>query len=71
MRRSATISLGEFRMVTKDMSDDTIIMVASDRTFNQALAVQFYPQETSLDRHGVILLQPDTSDSVYFTDGMI
>ena len=68
MRRSATISLGEFRMMTKDMSDDIIIMVVSDRTFNQALAVEFYPQETSLDRQGVILLRPDTSDSVYFVD---
>ena len=70
MKRSDTISLGEFRKMTKDMPDDTAIMIVAEGPYsNEALAVEFYPFETSLDRQGVILLRPDTSDSVSFTDG--
>lgn len=69
MRRSDTISLGEFRKMTKDMPDDAVIMIVAENAHNQALAAEFYPWETSLDRQGVILLRGDTSDSVSFTDG--
>jgi hypothetical protein len=69
MKRSDTISLGEFRKMTKDMSDDAVIMIVAENAHNQALVAELYPCETSLDRQGVILLRGDTSDSVSFTEG--
>ena len=69
MRRSDTISLGEFRRMTKDMPDDAVIMIVAENAHNQALAAELYPWETSLYRQGVILLRGDTSDSVSFTEG--
>lgn len=70
MKRSDTMSLGEFRELTKDMSDDAVIMIVSEKAYHEALAVQLYPLCTSLDDQGsgVILLEADTSDSVHFTD---
>lgn len=69
MKRSDALTLGELRELTKDMDDRTAIMVVSEGAQNEALAVQLYPFETSLDRQGVLLLRPDVSNSITFSDG--
>lgn len=70
MKRSDTMSLGEFRELTKDMPDDAIIMISSEQMYQEALAVHSYPFCTSLDDQGsgIILLESDISDSVHFED---
>lgn len=69
MKRSDTLTLGELRELTKDMDDRTAIMIVAESAQNEALAVKLYPFETSLDRQGVLLLRPDVSDSITFSDG--
>ncbi len=69
MTRRDTLTLGEFRELTKDMDDQVAILIVSELAHNEALAVDTYAFETSLDRQGVFLLQPKTSESVKFTDG--
>lgn len=66
MERSKTLSLGEFRQLTKDLPDDTAIMIVSEN--NNALALSAYPFETSLDKSGVFLLNMNIYESVHFTD---
>lgn len=70
MKRGDTMSLGEFRELTKDRPDNAIIMIASEQMNNHALAVHLYPVCTSLDDQGagIILLEADISDSVPFAD---
>ena len=63
MKRDKTLSLGEFKQLTKDLPDDTAIMVAMN---NYALAVSVYVFETTLDKQGVFLLDVSTKDSVRF-----
>lgn len=63
MKRDKTLSLGEFRKLTKDLPDDTAIMVAMK---NYALAVNMLVFETTLDKQGVFLLDVNTKDSVRF-----
>lgn len=63
MKRDKTLSLGEFKQLTKDLPDDTAIMVAMN---NYALAVSVYVFETTLDKQGVFLLDVGTKDSVRF-----
>ena len=69
MKRGDTLTLGELRELTKDMDDRVAIMVVAESAQNEALAVQLYPFETSLDRQGVLLLRADVSKSVTFSDG--
>ena len=69
MKRSACMTLGEFREVTKDMPDRTILMVVSHQgDGNNALALQPYPFCTSLDYQDVYLMEADISDCVRFED---
>lgn len=70
MKRGDTMSLGEFREITKDLPDDAIIMIVSEAMQYEALAVHQYPFCTSLDDQGsgIILLEADTGDSVRFED---
>ena len=63
MKRDKTLSLGEFRQLTKDLPDDTAIMVAMGK---DALAVSMFIFETTLDKQGVFLLDVNTKDSVRF-----
>lgn len=67
MKRSKTMSLGEFRELTKDMTDDAVILVVAPEG-DSALAVQPYSFETSLDRQNTILLDIDYSESVRFAE---
>lgn len=48
MKRSKTMSLGEFRELTKDMTDDAVILVVAPDG-DSALSVQPHAFETSLD----------------------
>lgn len=66
MKRDKTLSLGEFRQLTKDLSDNTAIMLVDKN--NSALALKVYPFETSLDRQGVFLLDINIYESVRFKD---
>ena len=69
MKRSACMSLGEFREATKDMPDHTCLMVISNTGYEDCtLALQPYPFCTSLDHQDVYLFQIDLSDSVTFSD---
>lgn len=70
MKRSDTMSLGEFRELTKDMPDNAIIMIVSEMMPDEAVAVRLYPVCTSLDDQGagIVLLEGDISESVRFTD---
>jgi len=70
MKRKDTMSLGEFRELTKNMPDSAVIMVTASMgyTYQAALAVHNYPFATSLDEQDVILLEPDITDSVRFVD---
>lgn len=70
MKRSDTMSLGEFRKMTENLPDDAIIMIVSERLNHEALAVHSYPFCTSLDDQGsgVVLLEGDINDSVHFVD---
>lgn len=70
MKRKDTMSLGEFRELTKDMPDSAVIMVTASTGYTDqvALAVHNYPFETSLDKQDVILLEPDITNSVCFAD---
>lgn len=70
MKRCDTMSLGEFRELTKGMPDDAVILIVSERMQHEALAVSSYPLRTSLDDQGsgVILLEGDIGESVHFTD---
>lgn len=70
MKRGDTMSLGEFRELTKDTPDNAIIMIVSEQRHNHALAVHSYPFCTSLDDQGagIILLEADISESVPFAD---
>lgn len=43
MKRGDTMSLGEFRELTKDLQDDAVIMIVSEQMYNEALAVHSYP----------------------------
>lgn len=67
MKRTQTISLGEFRELTKDMTDDAAILVVAPEG-DAALAVQPHSFETSLDRQNAILLDIDYSESVRFAE---
>lgn len=66
MKRKDTLSLGELRELTKDLPDDTAILINMRR--DTAVAVHTYPIETSLDSQGVFLLDLDPYNSVTFTD---
>ena len=70
MKRSDTMSLGEFRELTKEMPDEVVIMIVSELMNDEALAVHPYPFGTSLDDQGagIVLLEGDTRESVHFTD---
>lgn len=68
MKRKDCMTLGEFRELTKDMPDDTALLVVSEREHNKALALRPYLFCTSLDEQGVYLLEADISESVKFTD---
>ena len=68
MKRKDTMSLGEFREATKNLPDDAIIMIVSEHSTTEALAVHPYHFATSLDEQNVFLLESDISDSVSFTD---
>lgn len=68
MKRNATMSLGELRRLTKDLPDDTVIMMISEQVNNEAVAVHPYCFGTSLDSQGVFLLEVDTSESVAYVD---
>jgi len=69
MQRSDTMTVGELRELIKDMDDKTAVLIVAENAHNEALAVKPYPFETSLDRQGVLLLRPDVSCSVTFSDG--
>lgn len=66
MNRNNTLSLGELRELTKDLPDDTAILISMGR--DTAVAINTYPFETSLDSQGVFLLDLNPYDSVSFTD---
>lgn len=68
MKRSATLSLGEFRRLTQDLPDNAVIMIVSSQVQGEALAVRPYYFETSLDAQGVFLLEEDISESVCFEE---
>lgn len=66
MKRKDTLSLGELRELTKDLPDDTAILINMGQ--DTAVAVHIYPVETSLDSQGVFLLDFDPYNSVTFVD---
>ena len=68
MKRSDTITLGEFRKQTEGMEDDVAILVTAEGPTKDALPVSFYPFDTTLDHQGVLLLRPDTTASIQFED---
>ena len=64
------ITLGEFIKLTKDLDDDTILMVVSECDVNTAVALDMYPFETSLDfrdNHKFFLFDVDSINAVGFT----
>lgn len=70
MKRKDTMSLGEFRELTKDMPDHTALLLVQPTGFEEqaAVALQSYPFCTSLDSQDVFLFQPDVSESARFVD---
>ena len=64
------MTLGEFRQLTKDLDDDTILMVVSECERDTAVALDMYPFETSLDfrdDHKFFLFDTDGMNYVGFT----
>ena len=68
MKRKDTMSLGEFRELTKNLPDNAVIMIVSEQDREEALAVQAYPFSTSLDEQSVFLLEANIYESVHFTE---
>lgn len=70
MKRKDTMSLKEFRELTKDMPDRTVILIVASTGYTEqaALAVHSYPFCTSLDDQDVLLLEQDITDCVHFVD---
>ena len=64
MKRDKTLTLGQFKELTKDLPDNTAIMVVSDG--DTALALDLYPFETTLDEQRVLLLNMSQSNYVRF-----
>lgn len=64
MKRDKTLTLGQFKELTKDLPDNTAIMVVSGG--DTALALDSYPFETSLDEQRVLLLDMSQSNYVRF-----
>ena len=64
MKRDKTLTLGQFKELTKDLPDNTAIMVVSGG--DTALALGIYPFETSLDEQRVLLLDMSVTDHVTF-----
>ena len=64
MKRDKTLTLGQFKELTKDLPDNTAIMVVSGG--DTALALGVYPFETSLDGQRVFLLDMSPYDYVRF-----
>lgn len=64
------ITLGEFRKLTKNLDDDTVLMVVSECEVNTAVALDMYPFETSLDfrdDYKFYLFDVDSSNATGFT----
>lgn len=70
MKRKDTISLGEFRELTKDLPDETAILLVNPTGYETQAAcpLHSYPFCTTLDNQGVFLLESDISDYVSFQD---
>lgn len=70
MKRGDTMSLGEFRKLTKDLPDRTAILIVASTGYTEqaALAIHSYPFCTSLDNQDVLLLEQDVTDCVHFVD---
>ena len=66
MNRKDTLSLRELRELTKNLPDDTAVLIRMER--DTAVAVNTYSFETSLDSQGVFLLDLNPYDSVTFAD---
>jgi len=66
MNRKDTLSLRELRELTKNLPDDTAVLIRMER--DTAVAVNAYPVETSLDSQGVFLLDLNPYASVTFVD---
>lgn len=70
MKRGDTMSLGEFRELTKDLPDHTAILLVQPTgyTEQEAISVHSYAFCTSLDKQDMFLLDCDDSNSVSFVD---
>lgn len=60
------LTLGQFRELTKNIPDDTILVITSESDSNKALPVIMYPFETSIDNDGFFLLSQDCNESIDF-----
>lgn len=67
MLKGDTMSLGKFRELTKDLPDETALLIVAPGG-REALAITTYDFETSLDSQGVFLLDQLVGESVHFTD---
>lgn len=60
------LTLGRFRELTKNIPDNTILVITSESDSNKALPVIMYPFETSIDNDGFFLLSQDCNESIDF-----
>ena len=60
------LTLGQFRELTKNIPDDTILVITSESDSNKALPVIMYPFETNIDNDGFFLLSQDCDESIDF-----
>lgn len=62
-----SLTLGEFRELTKNLPDNVKIMITSETEPNsKALPVLIYPFETNLDYENVFLLSQNCNESIDF-----
>lgn len=62
-----SLTLGEFRELTKNLPDDVKIMITSEtEPDGKALPVMVYPFDTSLDCEQIFLLSQNCNESVDF-----
>ena len=61
-----SLTLGEFRELTKNLPDDVKIMITSESDSDKALPVMVYPFETSIDNNGFFLLSQNCNESIDF-----
>lgn len=61
-----SLTLGEFRELTKNLPDDVKIVITSESDSDKALPVMVYPFETNIDNNGFFLLSQNCNESIDF-----